>query len=73
MFAHLRHERIQSNIRAFDGEFEGGNGQCTCVDGGGVASLTTIPDDEWAQVENAAIKFWDEIASFCHQGAHSQP
>jgi len=24
--------------------------------------LTTIPDKEWAQVESAAIKFWDEIA-----------
>jgi len=25
--------------------------------------LTSIPDSEWAQVENAAVKFWDEIAS----------
>ena len=25
--------------------------------------LTTIPDEEWEQVETAAIKFWDEIAS----------
>ena len=25
--------------------------------------LTAIPDDEWAQVEAAAVKFWDEIAS----------
>ncbi len=24
--------------------------------------LTTIPDEEWATVENAAAKFWDEIA-----------
>ncbi len=24
--------------------------------------LTTIPDAEWAQVENEAFKFWDEIA-----------
>ena len=24
--------------------------------------LTSIPDAEWAQVENAAVKFWDEIA-----------
>ncbi len=24
--------------------------------------LTTIPDEEWANVENAAVKFWDEIA-----------
>ena len=25
--------------------------------------LTSIPDEEWAQVENAAVAFWDEIAS----------
>ena len=25
--------------------------------------LTTIPDEEWATVEEAALKFWDEIAS----------
>jgi TRAP-type mannitol/chloroaromatic compound transport system substrate-binding protein len=25
--------------------------------------LTTIPDEEWQQVEDAAIKFWDEIAA----------
>ena len=25
--------------------------------------LTSIPDEEWATVENAAVKFWDEIAS----------
>lgn len=25
--------------------------------------LTTIPDAEWAQVETAALKFWDEIAA----------
>ena len=25
--------------------------------------LTTIPDAEWAQVEQAAVKFWDEIAT----------
>ena len=25
--------------------------------------LTTIPDEEWAQVEQAAVKFWDEIAA----------
>ncbi|MEP0232556.1 MAG: TRAP transporter substrate-binding protein [Roseibium sp.] len=25
--------------------------------------LTTIPDEEWATVEEAAIKFWDEIAA----------
>jgi len=24
--------------------------------------LTHIPDEEWAQVENAARVFWDEIA-----------
>ena len=25
--------------------------------------LTSIPDAEWAQVEAAAVKFWDEIAA----------
>ena len=25
--------------------------------------LTSIPDEEWAQVEGAAVKFWDEIAA----------
>jgi hypothetical protein len=25
--------------------------------------LTTIPDAEWATVESAAVKFWDEIAA----------
>ena len=25
--------------------------------------LTTIPDDEWATVEVAAHKFWDELAA----------
>ncbi len=25
--------------------------------------LTSIPDQEWAQVEAAAVKFWDEIAA----------
>ena len=25
--------------------------------------LTTIPAAEWAEVENAALKFWDEIAA----------
>ena len=25
--------------------------------------LTTIPDTEWAQVEQAAVQFWDEIAA----------
>jgi TRAP-type mannitol/chloroaromatic compound transport system substrate-binding protein len=25
--------------------------------------LTTIPDEEWATVEEAAVKFWDEIAA----------
>ncbi len=25
--------------------------------------LTTIPDEEWAQVEQAAVKFWDEVAA----------
>ncbi len=26
-------------------------------------SLTSIPDEEWAQVEAAALEFWDEIAA----------
>jgi TRAP-type mannitol/chloroaromatic compound transport system substrate-binding protein len=30
---------------------------------GGKLELTTIPDAEWAQVEAAAVKFWDEIAA----------
>ena len=25
--------------------------------------LTSIPDAEWATVEDAAVKFWDEIAA----------
>ena len=25
--------------------------------------LTTIPQNEWAEVENAAMKFWDEVAA----------
>ena len=25
--------------------------------------LTTVPASEWAEVENAALKFWDEIAA----------
>ena len=25
--------------------------------------LTSIPDDEWATVEAAAVKFWEEIAA----------
>jgi len=31
--------------------------------------LTSIPDAEWAEVENAAIKFWDEIAAESERGA----
>jgi TRAP-type mannitol/chloroaromatic compound transport system substrate-binding protein len=30
---------------------------------GGKLALTTIPDEEWKTVEDAAIKFWDEIAA----------
>jgi TRAP-type mannitol/chloroaromatic compound transport system substrate-binding protein len=30
---------------------------------GGKLELTTIPDAEWAQVEEAAVKFWDEVAA----------
>ena len=25
--------------------------------------LTSIPDEEWAQVEAEAVKFWDDIAA----------
>ncbi len=31
--------------------------------GGDKLKLTTIPAAEWAEVENAAFKFWDEIAA----------
>lgn len=30
---------------------------------GGKLALTTIPDEEWKTVEDAAVKFWDEIAA----------
>ncbi len=30
---------------------------------GGKLQLTTIPDEEWAQVDAAAANFWDEIAA----------
>lgn len=30
---------------------------------GGKLELTTIPEEEWAQVEVEAIKYWDEIAA----------
>jgi TRAP-type mannitol/chloroaromatic compound transport system substrate-binding protein len=30
---------------------------------GGKLELTTIPKEEWKQVEDAALKFWDEIAA----------
>ncbi|MGB3148998.1 MAG: TRAP transporter substrate-binding protein [Paracoccaceae bacterium] len=30
---------------------------------GADTKLTSIPDEEWAQVEEAAAKFWDEIAA----------
>lgn len=30
---------------------------------GASTQLTTIPDEEWAKVEEAAAKFWDEIAA----------
>ena len=29
---------------------------------GGKLELTSIPEEEWAQVEQAALEFWDEIA-----------
>jgi TRAP-type mannitol/chloroaromatic compound transport system substrate-binding protein len=30
---------------------------------GGKLTLTTIPKEEWKQVEDAALKFWDETAA----------
>jgi TRAP-type mannitol/chloroaromatic compound transport system substrate-binding protein len=30
---------------------------------GGKLKLTTIPDEEWKQVEAEALKFWDEVAA----------
>ncbi|MGB1238040.1 MAG: TRAP transporter substrate-binding protein [Pseudomonadales bacterium] len=30
---------------------------------GGKLELTTIPEEEWSQVENAAYEYWDEIAT----------
>lgn len=38
-------------------------GEASLRVGGKDMKLTTIPDDEWATVENAAVKFWDEIAA----------
>ena len=39
----------------------GGRGQASATRG--KLELTTIPDAEWKQVEDEALKFWDEIAS----------
>jgi len=38
-------------------------GEATLRTQGTKMELTSIPDAEWAQVEAAAIKFWDEIAA----------
>jgi TRAP-type mannitol/chloroaromatic compound transport system substrate-binding protein len=38
-------------------------GEASLRVGGTKMQLTSIPDEEWATVEAAAIKFWDEIAS----------
>lgn len=38
-------------------------GEASLRVGGKDMKLTTIPDDEWATVEKAAVKFWDEIAA----------
>ena len=32
--------------------------------------LTSIPDDEWDQVEAEAVKFWDEIASISNRAVN---
>ncbi len=39
------------------------NGEANLRVNGDKLKLTTIPDAEWAQVEDAAKKFWDEIAA----------
>ncbi len=36
---------------------------------GAKMKLTTIPDDEWTQVEAAAVKFWDGIAATSERAA----
>lgn len=36
---------------------------------GGKLELTTIPEDEWKQVEDEAHKFWDEIAAKSERSA----
>jgi TRAP-type mannitol/chloroaromatic compound transport system substrate-binding protein len=36
---------------------------------GGKLELTTIPPEEWAQVEDAALEFWDEIAQQSERNA----
>ncbi|MBD8892237.1 TRAP transporter substrate-binding protein [Roseibium litorale] len=38
-------------------------GEASLRVGGGKLELTSIPDAEWAKVEEAAVKFWDEIAA----------
>jgi len=38
------------------------NGEATLRQGDKL-KMTTIPDSEWAKVEDEAHKFWDEIAS----------
>ena len=37
-------------------------GEAQLRTGGTKLQLTSIPDDEWKQVEEEALKFWDEIA-----------
>ena len=37
---------------------------------GGKMELTSIPDDEWDQVEAEAVKFWDEIASISNRAVN---
>ena len=37
--------------------------------GGDKLALTTIPDAEWQQVEDEAMKFWDEIAAESERNA----
>ncbi len=40
-----------------------GGGEASLRVDGTKMKLTTIPDEEWKQVEDAAVTFWDEIAA----------
>ena len=44
-------------------------GEARLRTGGDKLALTTIPDAEWQQVEDEAMKFWDEIAAESERNA----